>query len=117
MEDEIAKEITNALLSNKAFTDIVSKRLTPLYADEGTVLPFVIYGIGEQSGITKDGGETCPVTISIYFDKKKYLECVKFKKIVKECFSKTNYEYQSSDTSFDSDTQTVVSNINFLTTK
>lgn len=117
MENEIAKMITSILLGNEAFKNVMGSRLTPLYADGATTFPFTVYGIDENAGVTKDGGEEYPVTVSIYFDKKQYKECLEFKNIVKRCFSETEFDYQSSTTNFDSSTQAIVSDINFLITQ
>lgn len=108
---ELSDEITDFLLSQTVFTDVMGDRLSPIVSSADEVYPFANYVIKEQSGQSKDG-DSASVSLLFYFEQNSYRKCVEFldqmKPIIKE-----NYDWLNSEIEFIEQDQSFVGIINF----
>lgn len=105
------KRLKDFLESKTAFTSIMSTRLYPLVANEGTPFPFATYRILTTEGDTKDADKAI-VALSLWYAADKYTECVTGCDAI-EALIKQEFNWISSDVDFITEDQSFVANINF----
>lgn len=112
---KISENLIAFLATQIVFTSIMSAKIYPIVAPEGTDFPFATYRISEQRPLSRDG-DAAVVELFFWFGPNKYKECVGFTDLMKTVINeKEDYEWQSSSPDFSDEGFGYVGIINFNT--
>jgi hypothetical protein len=114
--EEISQDIYSFFTTATAFTDFVGTKLYPVVGNVETEVPFAVYRISQQQGITKDMSQF-NVNLTGYFDPNEYDTCVQFLDAVTNLVKNSTFSWVSSEVNFIEDNQSFSATVNFIIEK
>lgn len=99
-QKQLGEEFVALLKTDADFISEMNGRISPLYADQGTPFPFCTYAFGVAQEITKDGGKSWPLQLSLCYDQKSYSRMLVFEKKLETLFKNAGYEVLEPDPVF-----------------
>lgn len=110
---EVSEYIYQFFTSVTAFTNVMQTKFYPVVADVETPFPFAIYGLAQQTGISKDTNNFV-IVLSGYFEQNQYEDCVMFSDAITDVVKATSrLDWQNSEVNFIEENQSFVANITF----